>query len=112
MIVLRWILVVPVSFACGVVATMIARVVSRYLGRRVFVKIITGFFAGVLCISVAGWLAPNHQKATMLVLAAVYGLYWMAEARKVAIVSTLVSGQRVDWLFVSCTLGGIVAAFS
>src|SRR5213080_3191117 len=107
MIVLRWIFVVPVSFGCGIAATMIARVVSRYLGRLVFVKIITGFFSGILCISVAGWIAPSHQKATMLILAIVYGFYWMSKARKVAMVSTLVSGQRVDWLFVSCTLGGI-----
>jgi len=110
--VLRWILVVPVSFLCGIIATMIARVISRYCKRLVFVKMITGFFAGVLCISVAGWLAPSHQRTTMLVLAITYGLYWMAEARKVAVVSALVSGQRVDWLFVSCTLGGIVAAFA
>jgi len=110
MSVLRWILVVPLSFACGVLATMIARVISRYLNRLVLVKMITGFCAGVLCISVAGWLAPSHQKATMVILAVVYGLYWISEARKVAIVSTLVSGQRVDWLFVSCALGGLVAA--
>jgi len=71
---------------------------------------ITGFCAGVLCISVAGWLAPSHQKATMVILAIVYGLYWISQARKVAIVSTLVSGQRVDWLFVSCALRGLIAA--
>jgi len=46
----------------------------------------------------------------MVILAVVYGLYWISEARKVAIVSTLVSGQRVDWLFVSCALGGLIAA--
>src|SRR5437899_2997764 len=62
MSVLRWILVVPVSFACGVLATMMARVISRYLNRLVLVKMITGFCAGVLCISVAGWLAPSQKK--------------------------------------------------
>jgi hypothetical protein len=112
MSVLRWILVVPVSFACGIAATMIARVVSQRLGRRAVVKIATGFIAGFLSISVAGWLAPNHQMLTMLVLAVVYGLYWESEARKVAVVSEIVSGQRIDWLFVSCAVGGIVAAFS
>ena len=106
MSVLRWILVVPLSFACGVLATMMDRVISRYLNRLVLVKMITGFCAGVLCISVAGWLAPSHQKATMVILAIVYGLYWISQARKVAIVST----QRVDWLFVSCALGGLIAA--
>lgn len=112
MSVLRWILVVPVSFACGIATTMIARVVSQRLGRRVVVKIVTGFIAGFLSISVAGWLAPNHQMLTMLVLAVVYGLYWESEARKVAAVSEIFSGQRIDWLFVSCAVGGIVAAFS
>ena len=112
MTVLRWILVIPVSLACGIIVTMLARVISRRLGRLAVVKMVTGFIAGFLCISLAGWIAPNHQKATMLILAVVYGFYWMSEARKVAMVSTIVSGQRVDWLFVSCTLGGIVAAFA
>jgi hypothetical protein len=112
MTVLRWILVIPVSFTSGIVATMVARLISRYLGRLAFVKIITGFLAGFLCISIAGWLAPSHQKVTMVVSAVVYGAYWIAEARKVAVVSELVSGQRVDWLFVSCTLGGLIAAIS
>ena len=109
---LRWILVVPVSFAGGVVATMLARVISQKLGRSRIAKMLTGFIAGCFCIWVAGLLAPTHQRITMLVLSVTYGLYWMSEARKVAMVSAVVSGQRVDWLFVSCTLGGFVAAFS
>ena len=109
---LRWVLVVPISFAGGVVATMLARVTSRKLGRSGIVKMLTGFIAGFFCIWIAGALAPKHQKATMIVLSVMYGLYWMSEARKVAMVSAVVSGQRVDWLFVSCTLGGVVAAFS
>ena len=108
---LRWILVVPVSFACGIISTMLARVISRRVGRLVVAKMVTGFIAGFFCISVAGWIAPSHQKATMLTLAVIYGFYWMSEARKVAMVSAVVSGQHVDWLFVSCTLGGVVAAF-
>jgi len=112
MIVLRWILVVPVSLACGVIATMLARVISRYLGRLSIIKIVTGFIAGFFCISVAGLLATTHQQITMLVLSVIYGLYWLSEARKVAMVSAVVSGQSVDWLFVSCALGGVVAAFS
>src|SRR5882724_9277438 len=104
---LRWTLVVPVSFAGGIVATMLARVISRKLGRLRIVKMITGFIAGFFCIWVAGLMAPTHQRITMFVLSMIYGLYWMSEARKVAMVSSLVSGQRVDWLFVSCTLGGV-----
>ena len=110
MTVLRWILVIPISLACGIIATMLARVLSRLLGRVAIAKIVTGFIAGFLCISLAGWIAPNHRKATMLILVVIYGFYWMSEAQKVAMVSAIVSGQRVDWLFVSCTLGGIVAA--
>ena len=109
MTVLRWILIVPVSFGCGIALTMIARVISR---RVAVLKMITGFVAGFVCISVAGWIAPTHDRIAMIVLAVLYGSYWMSEARKVAAVSAIVSGQRVDWLFVSCTLGGIVAAFS
>ncbi len=110
MTLLRWILVIPLSFACGIISTMLARVISRHLGRLAIVKMVTGFIAGFLCIFIAGWIAPNHQKATMLILVVIYGFYWMSEAQKVAMVSAIVSGQRVDWLFVSCTLGGIVAA--
>ena|SRR5882724_6069223 len=109
---LRWILVVPVSFAGGVVATMLARVISRKLGRSRIAKTLMGFIAGFFCIWIAGLLAPTNQRITMLVLSVTYGLYWMSEARKVAMVSAVVSAQPVDWLFVSCTLGGIVAAFS
>ncbi len=109
MAVLRWFLVVPLSLACGIVLTMLARILSR---RIVILKIITGFTAGFLCIAVAGWIAPSRQTIVMAVLAVLYGFYWMSEARKVAVISSIVSGQRVDWLFVSCILGGIVAAFS
>ena len=109
---LRWILVVPVSFTAGVAATMLARVISRKFGRSSIVKMLTGFIAGFFCIWIAGILAPTHQRATMLVLSVLYGLFWMSEARKVAVVSAIVSGQRVDWLFVSCTLGGLVAALT
>jgi fructose-specific phosphotransferase system IIC component len=112
MTLLRWILVIPVSFACGIISTMLARVISRHLGRLAIVKMVTGFIAGFLCIFIASWIAPNQQKATMLILVVIYGFYWMSEAQKVAMVSAIVSGQRVDWLFVSCTLGGIVAAFA
>ena len=59
-------------------------------------KMVTGFIAGFLCIFIAGWIAPNHQKATMLILVVIYGFYWMSEAQKVAMVSAIVSGQRVD----------------
>ena len=50
---------------------MIARVVSR---RIAVIKALTGFVAGFICISVAGWIAPFHKTAIMLILAAVYGL--------------------------------------
>jgi len=91
---------------------MLARIISRQLGRLSIVKMITGFVAGFLCISVAGLLAPTHKQITMLALSVAYGLYWLSEARNVAMVSSVVSGQRIDWLFVSCALGGVVAAFS
>lgn len=109
MIVLRWILVVPVSLTCGILLTMAARVISRGI---TFLKVITGFVSGFICISVAGWLAPVHETATMIVLAIVYGFYWASEASKVAAVTAVLTGQRIDWLFVSCGVGGLVAAFS
>lgn len=47
---------------------MAARVMSRGI---TFLKVITGFVSGFICISVAGWLAPVHETAAMIVLAIV-----------------------------------------
>ena len=47
MTLLRWILVIPVSFACGIISTMLARVISRHLGRLAIAKMVTGFIAGI-----------------------------------------------------------------
>ena len=48
----------------------------------------------------------------MIILAILYGFYWSSEASKVAAVTAALTGQRIDWLFVSCGVGGLVAAFS
>src|SRR5207248_2068619 len=103
--VLRWILVWPASFLCLVIGAMAARVVSR---RIAIIKIFTGFLVGLLAVCIGGWLAPSHQTGTVITLAIINGWYSLSEARTVA----FGTGQRVDWLFVSCALGGIVAAFN
>ena len=82
---------------------------ARFIGkRRAWLKIILGLLAGFVCIAAAGVVAPSNKRVAMFVLAAIYGLYWMSEGRKIA----LVTNQRVDWLFEATTLGGFVAAFS
>jgi hypothetical protein len=98
----RWILVLPASFICGVLAAIIALEISRKI---VPAKVITGVIAGAIFVSAGGLMAPSHKTETMIVLAIINTLYSLSQARTLV----LAPGQRFDWLSISRALGGGVA---
>ncbi len=100
--VLRWILVLPTSFVCGVLAAMAAVTISR----KVFLaKIITGIIAGAIFVGAGGLMAPSHKTATMIVLAVINIIYSLSQAKTLL----LAPGERFDWVSVSRALGSGVA---
>lgn len=99
---LRWILVLPISFVCGVLAALIAVRISR---RVLLAKIITGIIAGAVFVSAGGLMAPSHKTETMIVLAIINGFYSLSQARTLL----LAPGERFDWVSVSRVFGGAVA---
>jgi hypothetical protein len=100
---LRWIAVLPTSFVCGVLATIIAIEVSR---GKTSLRVITGLIAGAIFVVSGGFIAPTYKTETMIVLAAINGLYALSQARAL----TLAPGERVDWMSISRVFGGILAA--
>lgn len=99
---LRWILVLPTSFICGVLAAIIALEVSR---KVVPAKVITGIIAGAIFVGAGALMAPSHKTETMIVLAIINTLYSLSQAKTLV----LAPGERFDWLSVSRALGGGMA---
>jgi hypothetical protein len=104
MSVLRWIAVLPASFVCSVLATIIAIDVSR---RITFLKVITGSIAGAVFVLVGGLVAPSHKTEAMIVLAIINSFYSLSQAKALS----LAPGERIDWLSISRAFGGIIAAW-
>jgi hypothetical protein len=102
--VLRWIVVLPASFICGVLAALIALAIS---GSMVPARIIMGLIAGGIFVWVGGLIAPTHKRETIIVLAMINSVYSLWQAKTLL----LAPGKRVDWLSLSRALGGIVAVF-
>ncbi len=99
---LRWILVLPTSFVCGVMAAIIALNISR---KVLPAKVITGVIAGAIFVGAGGLMAPSYKTETMIVLAIINTLYCLSQARTLL----LAPGERFDWLSVSRAFGGGVA---
>jgi hypothetical protein len=101
--VVRWIAVLPVSFACGVFAALIALILSRGI---TVIKVITGLVAGAVFVGVGGFVAPDYKLACMIALAMINGVYSLSQAQSL----TLAPGERIDWLSLSRALGGLLPA--
>jgi hypothetical protein len=100
---LRWMAVLPVSFICGVLAAIIAMVISRGITT---VKVITGLVAGAIFVSAGVLVAPDYKLATTILLALINGLYSLSQARALS----LAPGERIDWLSIARAVGGIIPA--
>ena len=98
---LRWIMVLPASFICGVSAAMIAVRISR---KMVSAKVVTGIIAGAIFVCAGGIMAPSHKTETMIVLAIINTLYSLSQAKT----RLLSPGQRFDWVSISRAFGGAV----
>ena len=102
MTVLRWILVLPTSFVCGVLAAIIALEISRKI---VPAKIVTGIIAGAIFVGAGALMAPSHKTETMIALAVINCLYSLSQAKTLM----LAPGERFDWLSTSRAFGGGMA---
>ena len=94
---LRWILVLPTSFVCGVLAAIIALEISRKI---VPAKVVTGIIAGAIFVGAGALMAPSHKTETMIALAVINCLYSLSQARTLM----LAPGERFDWLSTSRAL--------
>jgi hypothetical protein len=98
MTVLRWVLVLPTSFVCGILAAIIALEISRKI---VPAKVVTGIIAGAIFVGAGALMAPSHKTETMIALAVINCLYSLSQAKTLA----LAPGERFDWLSASRALG-------
>jgi len=99
---LRWVLILPTSFFCGVLAAIVAASLSR---NRLPAKVVTGIIAGAIFVAAGGLMAPSAKTETMIVLAIINCVYSLSQARTLL----LAPGERFDWLSVSRALGGGIA---